>query len=252
MEETSFDRLDERGRNSNNGGAEFPGGLSVPWRAISGFPPFLPESRARGRSDPGAMRVVAGIWRGRTIRASKGPAVRPTTDRVREAVFSILGSAVEGSVVLDLFAGTGAMAIEALSRGAAEAVLVESSPAPYAAMKGNLEALGAARAVGLPLDYREAVRRLSAKERRFTLVFLDPPYGKGLVGRSSALLSSAGILAPGAVVVAERAARDPEDAMPAGWNVRVDRRYGDTRITLYDIPDPRGTDAPGRREEERR
>lgn len=167
-------------------------------------------------------------------------------------MFAILGDDVEGSVVLDLFAGTGAMAIESLSRGAAAAVLVESSPAALAALRGNLAALAVEGAVCLPLDYREAVRRLSAKGRAFTLVFLDPPYGKGLVARSASLLSRAGLLAPGAVVVAERAARDPAETLPADWRERADRRYGDTRITLYDIPDPRGQATPGGQEQENR
>jgi len=87
------------------------------------------------------VRVVAGKWGGRTIRAPRGTSVRPTTDRVREAVFAILGDEVKGSVVLDLFAGTGAMAIESLSRGAAGAVLVESSPAALNALRANLAAL---------------------------------------------------------------------------------------------------------------
>ena len=178
--------------------------------------------------------------------------MRPTTDRVREAVFAILGDDVEGSVVLDLFAGTGAMAIESLSRGAAGAVLVESSPVALNTLRANLAALGAEGAVCLPLDYREAVRRLSAKGRTFDLVFLDPPYGMGLVGRSAELLSRAGILAPGAVVVAERASRDPAESLPAEWRERAERRYGDTRITLYDIPDPRGQTPPGGRKLESR
>lgn len=198
------------------------------------------------------MRVVAGKWGGRTIRAPRGLSVRPTTDRVREAVFAILGSDVEGSVVLDLFAGTGAMAIESLSRGAAGAVLVESSPAALNALRANLAALEAEGAVCLPLDYREAVRRLAAKGRTFDLVFLDPPYGKGLVGRSAELLSRSGLLAPGAVVVAERASRDPEETLPAEWKARAERRYGDTRITLYDIPDPRGQDPHGGWKQENR
>jgi len=196
------------------------------------------------------VRVVAGKWGGRTIRAPRGTSVRPTTDRVREAVFAILGDDVEGSVVLDLFAGTGAMAIEALSRGAAGAVLVESSPAALSALKANLAALEAEDAVCLPLDYREAVRRLSAKGRTFDLVFLDPPYGKGMVGLSAELLSRAGIIAPGAVVVAERASRDPVDTVPAEWRERADRRYGDTRITLYDIPGPRGQAPTGGQKQE--
>jgi len=198
------------------------------------------------------VRVVAGKWGGRTLRAPRGTCVRPTTDRVREAVFAILGNDVKGSVVLDLFAGTGAMAIESLSRGAAGAVLVESSPAALTTLRANLAALGADGAVCLPLDYRDAVRRLSAKGRAFDLVFLDPPYGMGLVGRSAELLSRAGILASGAVVVAERASRDPVESLPAEWRERAERRYGDTRITLYDIPDPRGQTPPrGRKQESR-
>ncbi len=198
------------------------------------------------------MRVVAGKWGGRTIRAPRGTSVRPTTDRVREAVFAILGDDVTGSVVLDLFAGTGAMAIESLSRGAAGAVLVESSPIALAVLRANLAALGAEGALCLPLDYREAVRKLSAKGRTFDLVFLDPPYGKGLVGRSAELLSSAGILAPGAVVVAERATRDPVETLPPEWRERADRRYGDTRVTLYDVPDLRGKVPPGGERQEKR
>ena len=198
------------------------------------------------------MRVIAGKWGGRTIRAPRGLSVRPTTDRVREAVFSILGDDVEGSVVLDLFAGTGAMAIESLSRGAAGAVLVESSPGALGALRANLAAFGAEGATCLPLDYREAVRRLAAKRRSFTLVFLDPPYGKGLVGLSAELLSRAGILAPGAVVVAERASRDPVESLPAEWIERIDRRYGDTRITLYHIPGSRGQTPPGGPKQESR
>jgi 16S rRNA (guanine966-N2)-methyltransferase len=178
--------------------------------------------------------------------------VRPTADRVREAVFAMLGDDVEGSVVLDLFAGTGAMAIEALSRGAAAAVLVESSAAALGALRANLAALEAEDAACLPLDYREAVRRLSAKGRTFDLVFLDPPYGKGLVGLSAGLLSRAGVLAPGAVVVAERASRDPAETLPAGWRERAERRYGDTRITLFTIPDPRGQAPPGGQKQENR
>jgi len=198
------------------------------------------------------VRVVAGKWGGRTIRAPRGLTVRPTTDRVREAVFAMLGDDVEGSVVLDLFAGTGAMAIEALSRGAAGAMVVESSPAALSALRANLASLEAEDAVCLPLDYREAVRRLSAKGRTFDLVFLDPPYGKGLVGLSAGLLSRAGILAPGAVVVAERASRDPVETLPAEWRERAERRYGDTRITLYDIPGPRGQVPPGGQKQENR
>jgi 16S rRNA (guanine966-N2)-methyltransferase len=181
------------------------------------------------------LRVVAGRWGGRALRAPRGLAVRPTSDRVREAIFGILGDRVAGAKVLDLFAGTGAMAIEALSRGASEAVLVESSAQAVEVLKANLVAVGAERASCLPMDYRKALRQLAARGETFTLAFLDPPYGRGLVEGAAAELARWGVLRPGAIVVAESAARDPKEPVPEGWIPEPDRRYGDTRITMYEV-----------------
>ena len=181
------------------------------------------------------MRIVAGKWRGRTLRAPKGQSVRPTLDRVREAVFAILGGRVEGRAVLDLFAGTGAMALEALSRGASSAVLVEADPRVFEVLRGNMETLGAGGAEALLLDYRRAARVLRAQGKRFDLVFLDPPYGKGLGSAAAGELVRAGLIAPGAVVVAEEAVRFPDDPFPDGWEAAADRRYGDTRIRVFDV-----------------
>lgn len=182
------------------------------------------------------MRIVAGRWRGRTLRAPKGASVRPTLDRVREAVFDILGGRVAGRTVLDLFAGTGAMALEALSRGASSAVLVEADPRVLEVLRRNVESLGAEAAEALPMDYRHAVRLLRARRARFDLVFLDPPYGKRLGSAAADALARAGLVAPGAVVVAEEAARFPDDPFPDGWEAAADRRYGDTRIRVFDVP----------------
>lgn len=182
------------------------------------------------------MRIVAGRWRGRTLRAPKGQSARPTLDRVREAVFGILGGRVEGTAVLDLFAGTGAMALEALSRGASSAVLVEADPRVFEVLRRNVDSLGAAAAETLLMDHRQAVRVLRAQGRRFDLVFLDPPYGKGLGSAAAGALVRAALVAPGAVVVAEEAFRFPDDPFPGGWEVAVDRRYGDTRIRVFDVP----------------
>lgn len=182
------------------------------------------------------MRIVAGMWRGRTLRAPKGQSVRPTLDRVREAVFGILGSRVAGRSVLDLFAGTGAMALEALSRGASSAVLVEADPRVFETLRRNMESLDAGGAEALLLDYRRAVRVLRSRGRRFDLVFLDPPYGKGLGSVAAGELVRAGLIAPGAVVVAEEAVRSPDDPFPGGWHAAADRRYGDTRIRVFDVP----------------
>ncbi len=182
------------------------------------------------------MRIVAGRWRGRTLRAPKGASVRPTLDRVREAVFSILGGRIEGRAALDLFAGTGAMALEALSRGASSAVLVEGDPRVFEVLNRNVESLGAASAEALLMDYRQAVRALRARRKRFDLVFLDPPYGKGLGAAAAGELVRAGLVVPGGVVVAEEAVRFPDDPFPDGWEAAADRRYGDTRIRVFDVP----------------
>jgi 16S rRNA (guanine966-N2)-methyltransferase len=178
------------------------------------------------------------------LRVPRGLAVRPTSDRVREAIFAILGDCVVGAKVLDLFAGTGAMAIEALSRGASEAVLVESSARAVEAVKANVAAVGAGTAACLPMDFRKAIRHLAARGEAFSLAFLDPPYGKGLVARAAEALWRGGVLRPGAVVVAERAARDPGEPMPTGWVLTTERRYGGTCVAIYEVPsgaeDPMG------------
>jgi 16S rRNA (guanine966-N2)-methyltransferase len=174
------------------------------------------------------MRVIAGTHGGRELIAPKGRATRPTSDRVREALFSILGD-IHGLRVLDLFAGSGALGLEALSRGAQEATLVDSAASAIAAIHRNLEALGiAAEVVRQP-----AVRFLGAASRdarQYDLVFLDPPYRHGsALGRelTSALTP---ILAPDARVVAESDRRSP---LGLEFTLVDERRYGDTLIQIY-------------------
>jgi 16S rRNA (guanine966-N2)-methyltransferase len=174
------------------------------------------------------MRVVAGQLRGRGLAAPKGQATRPTSDRVREAVFSILGQ-VDGARVLDLFAGSGALAIEALSRGAAEATLVDSSAEAIAAIRRNLAAL----------DVQAQVHRQRASAflewaradgRQYDLVFVDPPYRQtSALGRelSAALVP---VLAPAARVVGESDRRGP---LELDLPLLDERRYGDTLIRIH-------------------
>ena len=175
------------------------------------------------------MRVVAGRWGGRRLQAPPGDATRPTSDRVREALFSMLGAHVHDARVLDLFAGSGALGIEALSRGAAAATFVDSAPAAARALRANLEALGAEAEI----RRQDAVRFLgaaSAAAREYDLVFLDPPYR--LAGRLGGLLSETlpAVLAPGAVVVAESDRRAPLDIL---LPLTDERRYGDTLIRIH-------------------
>ena len=178
------------------------------------------------------MRVVGGRLGGRRLRAVPGRETRPTSDRVREALFGILGQRVEGARVLDLFAGTGALAIEALSRGAASAVLVEQAAPAVAVIRANLDALH--------LNDRVKVRRTRAevylrgqRDGPFDLVLLDPPYGApiGLVAGVLGRLARTA-LAPGAVVAVEAAARAEAPPWPPGLEPEPPRRYGDTAVHL--------------------
>jgi 16S rRNA (guanine966-N2)-methyltransferase len=172
--------------------------------------------------------VIAGTRGGRTLVAPRGRATRPTSDRVREALFSILGG-VEGDRVLDLFAGSGALAIEALSRGAREATLVDSSPAAIAAIRRNLDALGLAAEVRRQ-PVATFLRTARADARQYDLIFLDPPYRRasGLEAELSAGLGP--VLRPDARVVAESARRSP---LELDLPLLDERSYGDTLIRIY-------------------
>jgi 16S rRNA (guanine966-N2)-methyltransferase len=169
------------------------------------------------------MRVVAGEWRGRPLKAP--PGARPTADRVKEALFSILGDRVAGARVLDLFAGSGALGIEALSRGAASATFVDSDARAVAAIRANL------READAVVARRDAAVFLRTTADQYDLVFLDPPYRHGArLGRE---LSGpvAAVLAPGGLVVTESDRRTPLD-LPT-LSREDERRYGDTLIGLH-------------------
>jgi 16S rRNA (guanine966-N2)-methyltransferase len=174
------------------------------------------------------VRVIAGRLGGRSLQAPPGRTTRPTSDRVREALFSILGD-VAGTRVLDLYAGSGALAIEALSRGAAEATLVDSARPAVAVIERNLRALGLDAEV-VAADVRRFCERTSRAGRHYDLVFLDPPYRhRSALGRELAG-ALAPLLAAGARVVAESDRRDPLDL---DLHPRDERRYGDTIIQIH-------------------
>jgi 16S rRNA (guanine966-N2)-methyltransferase len=179
------------------------------------------------------MRLTGGLDRGRRLIAPRGGRTRPTAAKVREAIFNILGPPPDGQV-LDLYAGTGALGLEALSRGAASVVFVEREHAPLAALRRNIKELGFEdRATILGADVCTGLRRLVAsREARFSWVFLDPPYVKEAAG-VLAELSGSGLLTPCAVVVLEhdRRHRPPESV---GNLFLTDRReYGDTELSFF-------------------
>jgi 16S rRNA (guanine966-N2)-methyltransferase len=181
------------------------------------------------------MRIIAGEFKGRRLAAVKGR-IRPTSDKVREAIFSILGPAVAEARVLDLFAGTGALSLEALSRGAADAVLVEEKPAALSVLRQNLEALGIqGRTRVLPLPVSGALRKLAAQGTQFNLIFLDPPYGRGLALNTLEILQDSSLLQPEARVVAEHSHREVLPEQVGRLMLHQCRRYGDTQVAFYGI-----------------
>ncbi|MBO6814247.1 MAG: 16S rRNA (guanine(966)-N(2))-methyltransferase RsmD [Rhizobiaceae bacterium] len=181
------------------------------------------------------MRIVAGKYRGARIAAPKGMATRPTTDRTRESLFNILQNrmAFDGIRVLDLFAGSGALGLEAMSRGASSCLFVDDSHAARAAIRQNVETLGLAGQTGL--FRRDATRLGSVGTRKpYDLVFADPPYGKGLGERAASSLVEGGWMNPEAVFVLE----ERNSAFPPLLHgfVLTDRRdYGETTIGLFEL-----------------
>jgi 16S rRNA (guanine966-N2)-methyltransferase len=180
------------------------------------------------------MRIVAGAFRGRRISGPSGEGLRPTSDRLREAIFNVLahsyGDPVAGARVIDLFAGTGALGLEALSRGAAHALFVDVGGEARALIRENVEALAAG---GVTRIFRRDATKLGpTQDDPFTLAFLDPPYGKGLAPRALASLREGRWLAPGALVVVEEEA-EAEIGEAHGF-ARLERRdYGDTQIVIF-------------------
>lgn len=177
------------------------------------------------------MRIIAGTARSRRIDAPKGRDTRPTLDRVRENLFNILQNRVAGAQVLDLFAGSGALALEAISRGAKAAVLVDCDRAANACQRENAERLGfSAQCRLLKCDWRAAVRSLVSAGERFDLVFLDPPYAMRDLSEVTEALKP--LLAPEALVVVEHEAAQPS-LVGEGFHLRDSRRYGYVGVSLY-------------------
>lgn len=179
------------------------------------------------------MRIIAGSLKGRRLAPVRGR-TRPTAARVKEAVFSILGEAVLKVRVLDLFAGTGALGIEALSRGARQAVFVEDHPAALKVLGRNLESLGLeGQSLVLPLPVTAALKKLAARGEPFGLVFMDPPYGGEVAAATLTDLGAGGLLSPLAWVVAEHSRRQTLPESCGKLKRQLLRRYGDTQVAFY-------------------
>ena len=181
------------------------------------------------------MRIVAGRLKGRPFNAPPGDTTRPTSDRVREALFSILGGTLPPYNVLDAFAGSGALGIEALSRGAATATFVEKDKEALETLVDNLERLGVTeRCNVLPMSIKDAIHLFIKRQMFFGLVFLDPPYDSDLLLPTLRGLLNSGVVQKGAIIVCEHRSDVSVDFEELKLLPRQTRKFGDTAISIAD------------------
>ncbi len=182
------------------------------------------------------MRIISGASKGRKLKAPSGRSLRPTSDRVKESIFNILGDEVKGKAVLDLFAGTGNLGIEALSRGAAKVVFVEKSRPALRMIERNLQTTGLrARSEVFPLDVTRAIGTLAKREECFDLILMDPPYRKGWIERVMERFRQTPIHHEGSLLVIEHDRREPLPEGIEGWQVIKQRQLGDTVVSFLGV-----------------
>ena len=179
------------------------------------------------------MRIISGTSRGRKLATPKDLSLRPTSDRVKESIFNILRGQIEGRAVLDLFAGTGNLGIEALSRGAKKVVFVEKGKAALRLIQRNVAQFGLAeRSEVLPIDASRAIGVLKRRKILFDLIFMDPPYEQGLIERTLTKLNSHPIHHKDSVLVIEHHRRELLSAAASGWDLIRQRQMGQTVVSI--------------------
>ena len=187
------------------------------------------------KSPPGRLRIVAGKWRSRLLEIATAPGLRPTSERIRETLFNWLAPSIHGAHCLDLFAGTGALGLEALSRGAAETVFVEKSAVAVKTLRNNIATLNATAAMVYNTD---AFKYLSGtRPDKFDIVFLDPPFAADMLGDVCRVLSEASILNVNAQIYIEEERDSPAVELPADWNVIKSKHAGNVRYSLLRVGD---------------
>ena len=192
-----------------------------------GKAPAAPQKKRPGHSN--SVRIIGGEWRGRRIRFPSAAELRPTPDRVRETLFNWLQGLIGDARCLDLFAGSGALGLEALSRGAREVVFVERDARVAAALRETIATFGGGRD---QLIIADAFRYLAGAPRPFDVVFLDPPFAQGRLAELCTLLEFGGWLAPRAYIYLEGAARDGMPTLPAPWETARETRAGEVHCVL--------------------
>jgi 16S rRNA (guanine966-N2)-methyltransferase len=190
----------------------------------------MKPSTGNKKASPGRLRIVAGNWRSRVLEIADVPGLRPTPERVRETLFNWLAPQIDSARCLDLFAGTGALGFEALSRGAKSVVFVDSSRRALNVVEKNARSLDAAGAV---IRHGDALRFLqTAVPASFDIVFLDPPFAADLLEKVCRRIDEAKILVAGAMVYLEQGRDQPLPPLPAGWETLKDKTAGQVRYLL--------------------
>ncbi len=188
-------------------------------------------SKAVKRSGTSQLRIIGGQWRGRKLAFTPADGLRPTTDRVRETLFNWLAPDIHGARCLDLFSGSGALGLEALSRGAAHCDFVDTSAPTLAQVENHLRILDAS---GRAACYcQSALAFLEGESTNWDIIFIDPPFGEGLVAPACELLAQPGRLQEGALVYIETGHREALPQLPAEWVLHRDKRAGDVSYRLF-------------------
>ncbi len=174
------------------------------------------------------MRVISGKVRGLKLTTPECDTTRPTADRIKESIFNMLASDLGDSCFLDIFGGTGAIGIEALSRGAREAYFIENSSKSVKILKSNVKATRLTGAVVLEMDFKLALHSLGKEQKKFDIIFMDPPYHKGFVSEVLELIKEHKLLNPEGFIVIEQSEKDPDDFQ--GFSIFKEKKYGVTKI----------------------
>lgn len=177
------------------------------------------------------MRIIAGKFKGRSLITMKDKSIRPTTDRVKESIFNLLQGYVEDAKVLDLFAGSGALGIEAISRGASSVVFADRSNDSIETVNTNLKKVNGKVTV-IRKDFLSTIDYLSARKEKFDIIFLDPPYKQGLEVVAIEKIEESGILAEDGIIVVERSREDVPLSLPSGYRSLTERYYGSVTVVL--------------------
>lgn len=185
----------------------------------------------KGAGKPGRLRIIGGQWRGRKLTFTPADGLRPTSDRVRETLFNWLAPYVHGARCADLFAGSGALGLEALSRGARHCDFVDTSQAALAQIGSHLTTLGA---TGIGQCHpSSALQFLQATNEPYDLVFIDPPFSRELVNPTCTVLAERNLLVAGGLAYVEYAASEPPPTTPPGWSLHRDKTAGDVTYRLF-------------------